>query len=84
MSGVPHFYIFSKEKKEVEIKPAVLFELDWQQIPKDWHIRINKDTYELEILPKEFAEIENWFEKYIDEDEEVVKFTHNIIGLNNL
>ena len=78
ISSVPHFYVFSNTSPlEIEVQPAVLFDLDWQNIPNDWKIRVDK-TYEIEMLPKPLAEINHWFERYIDEEEDVVKITHDL------
>jgi hypothetical protein len=80
MSNVPYFYVFSKNTPlEVEIQPAVLFDLDWTKIPNDWHIKIHEKTRSIEIVPKELAETEHWFEKYLDEDEKTLQIVNNLI-----
>lgn len=68
--GTPWLYVISSDMKdnELQITPDALFSFDWNEIPKDWSIRITGDSREnIEILAKKIASIENWFEKYIDE-----------------
>ena len=67
--------------KEIQLIPAILFDFTWSTIPEDWAIRIdNKDHNSIEILPRKITEIPNWFERYIDDDQEVVDLVINEIN----
>ena len=69
-------YVVPNDKTDelIDIAPVVLFNFDQELIPIDWVIRSDPDDKKiLEILPKFLADIPNWFERYIDEDEEVVE-----------
>lgn len=72
--GTPWLYVTSQEKNvEVQLVPAELFFFEWSQIPSNWLIRIlNNSLNSLEILPKALACFDNWYERYIDEDEQIL------------
>jgi hypothetical protein len=72
--GTPWVYIVRPEEDfNIDIFPAVLFEFNWNKIPIDWVIRIDGPSQEnIELLPEKLTLIENWFEKYIDEDPKVL------------
>ncbi len=71
-NGTPWLYVVPVSgKKELHIVPAALFSFEWTEIPKNWFVRIVKSE-ELEILPKSLANIDNWFEKHLDEEIDVI------------
>ena len=79
LNNLPYYYILSDN--EVDITPAILFEDEQYNIPVDWIIKISpKDHKTLEISPKFLADIPNWFEHYMDEDEEVVSVINQAIS----
>lgn len=81
MYNVPYFYVVYKNSpSEVAIKPAVLFDLDWSKIPNDWYVQVDKNTREVEITPKELAETEHWFEKYLDGDKKTLQVVNDLIS----
>jgi hypothetical protein len=70
--GTPWLYVVPVNgKKELQIVPAVLFAFNWSEIPKNWFVRIT-ESEELEIVPKSLAKIDYWFEKYMDEEIDVI------------
>ena len=76
--GAPWVYATIDSVYDVQIYPAVLFEFSWQKIPNQWLIRINSKN--LEILPKSLADIDNWYEQYIDENEILFELIEKIIN----
>ena len=65
---------------EIQLVPAVLFDFHWTALPESWYIRINENPdHNIEILPKKLTEIEHWFEKYTDEDPEVLNTLKSVI-----
>ena len=74
LSNILHFYFVANGSDELDIAPAVLFECDWSKIPENWYLRMNSLHEEnFEILPERLSKIDGWFEKYIDEDPEVLE-----------
>jgi DNA polymerase III epsilon subunit-like protein len=69
-------YVIPNDKKDelIDIAPVVLFDFARESIPRDWVIKIDPENNKsLEILPKFLADIPNWFERYMDEEEEIVE-----------
>lgn len=65
---------------ELDFVPAVLFAFDKAKIPEGMIVRmVNDQQPSLEILPESLASIEGWFERYVDEDEEIVKIIESEI-----
>jgi hypothetical protein len=60
----------NKEGWEINIIPVALFNVDWQRIPQNWSIRIIDG--EINLLPESLSKIDNWFEKYIDDDDKII------------
>ncbi|MFC5475788.1 hypothetical protein [Paraherbaspirillum soli] len=59
--------------QEIQIVPAALFSFTWSQVPTDWTIRITNDRpTSLELLPFALAQIDRWYEHYVDGDETVI------------
>ncbi|MEQ1561068.1 MAG: hypothetical protein ABL933_19320 [Methyloglobulus sp.] len=64
--------------KELNCIPAVLFAIERAKIPVGMTVSlINTERSSLEILPESLACIEGWFERYVDEDEEIVKIVES-------
>lgn len=73
-SGILMLYLVQHGTYELNIGPAVLFECDWSKIPENWYVRMGFLKEEsFEILPEKLSSIEGWFEKYIDEDPNVLE-----------
>ena len=65
----------------IAFAPIILFDFDWIKVPRNWLIRSDPDDKKIfEILPKVLADIPNWFEHYMDEDEEVIKVINKEIS----
>lgn len=73
-----NLYVVLPEKKplEVDVQPAVFFDMEWQKIPADWKIMLTKGLHKIKILPQALAAIDHWFERYLDQEKEVVEKTH--------
>lgn len=84
ISGIPWLYIFRKaEYPQIGIFPAILFDYGWNKVPSEWYMRINGPHREdIEILPEKLASIEHWYERYIDEDSEVLRLVSSIVDNN--
>ncbi|WP_032113528.1 hypothetical protein [Candidatus Paracaedibacter symbiosus] len=69
-SGIPWLYIIRDDDNfNIDILPAILFDYSWNKVPSSWLMRINGPSKEdIELLPEKLTSIENWFEKYTDED----------------
>lgn len=80
--GFFHLYLFSLDGDyEIDTGPAVLFDCDWSKLPENWRFRMGKSHSEnFEFLPEKLALIDYWFEKYIDEDPEVLKIVEEEIN----
>ncbi len=77
-SEVLKLYIIADN--EIDIAPAVLFECDWSKLPSHWRLRSGKPYAEnFEILPEKLSLVDHWFERYIDEDPEVLKLVNTEI-----
>jgi len=73
-SGILMFYVVLEGSYQVDIGPSVLFECDWSKIPENWFARMSC-TYEenFELFPEKLSLVDGWFEKYIDEDPDVLE-----------
>ncbi len=68
------YVVPSNGELELDFVPAALFVFDEAKIPVGMVVRmVNEPRPSLEILPESLARIEGWFERYTDEDEEIVK-----------
>jgi hypothetical protein len=66
---------------ELAIVPAVLFSFEGAVIPSGMVVRFAQDQRpSLEILPQSLSEIDHWFERYLGDDDEVVKIIESIAG----
>ncbi|AIK97193.1 hypothetical protein [Candidatus Odyssella acanthamoebae] len=84
-SSIPWLYIVRHDEgNNIDILPAVLFDFDWQKVPKDWYIRINGSTGEnMELLPEKLVHIDHWYERYIDEDPAILEIISLTIHNNS-
>lgn len=74
LSGILNFYLVPDGSYELDIGPAVLFECSWSKIPENWYVRMSFLQEEnFEILPEKLSLIDGWFEKYVDEDPNVLE-----------
>jgi len=78
----PWLYVTSMDNSpEVDIVPAVLFPFDCSVTPTGMSVKMtNFPNPQLEILPTAVASIDNWFERYIDEDDEVMEIVKSEIN----
>lgn len=77
--GTPWLYIASTSgDKQLQLVPAALFDFAWQKVPENWFIGFPRRE-EIEFLPVSLATIEGWFEKYVDDDTNVVKIVEEEI-----
>jgi hypothetical protein len=80
-------YVVPNDKKDelIDIAPVVLFDFAQELIPSDWIIRSDPDDKKIvEILPRFLADIPNWFERYVDEEEEVIAIVNKeILNMKN-
>lgn len=79
-SSIPWLYIIRHdENNRIHTLPAVLFDFNWQKVPESWCMRINGPLGEnIELLPEKLASIEDWFERYIDEDADILNLLKNL------
>ena len=79
------YYLIPDGSYELDVGPAVLFECDWRKIPENWYMRMSCAHEEnFEILPEKLSLIDSWFEKYIDEDPDVLKLVKAEIDIIRL
>jgi hypothetical protein len=74
-------FVFVRELRPnrfLSVYPAPLFELDWTQLDSEYALRISKHTGTFELLYRPLACIPNWFERYCDDDPEVVRILDGI------
>ncbi|POZ50298.1 hypothetical protein [Methylovulum psychrotolerans] len=77
--GTPWLYIAPiKGDKQLRLVPSALFMFDWKKVPKNWFIRFLRYG-EIELLPASMVTIDGWFEKYVDDDINVVKIVEEEI-----
>jgi hypothetical protein len=63
---------------DINIVPAVLFYFDASI--SDMIIKMNDSYYsDIEIIPAVFSNIDNWLERYVEEDEEVTSIVRSEI-----
>ena len=81
VAGIPRFYIIRHdEDNNISPVPTVLFECPWNRIPDNWSMRIRGLSGEdIEFFPSELAEIDHWFERYVDEDPEILHLVDSIV-----
>lgn len=84
-SGIPWLYIIRHDEDfNIDILPAILFNYSWNKVPSNWVMRINGSSKEdIELLPENLTPIENWFEKYAEEDPNVLSALSSIIHIND-
>jgi hypothetical protein len=71
--GTPWMYVTPRDRSELQIVPAIMFLIETIAIPLGYVVRMTNSSWPcLEILPQKLSEIDNWFERYIDGDEEVL------------
>jgi hypothetical protein len=80
--GTPWIYVVPvKGDMELSILPAILFSFKHSEIPSDMILRVTQNQKpSFEILPKSLAEIDHWFERYVDEEKEIVDIVNNEIN----
>ena len=77
--GTPWLYVASTSgDKQLQLVPAALFDFAWQKVPENWVVRF-PEREEIEFLPASLVAIEGWFEKYVDDDANVVKIVEEEI-----
>ena len=83
-SGIPWLYVIRHDENfNIDILPAILFDYRWNKVPSGWLMRINGSSKEdIELLPESLTLIENWFEKYTEEDASVLGILSLIINNN--
>jgi hypothetical protein len=58
--------------KEISIIPAVLFDFCIADIPTGMTVKVTNNGQYLEILPQRLASIEGWYERYLNDDPEII------------
>lgn len=78
--GTPWLYVVPADGDvELDIVPAALFSFDEAVIPPGMVVRMTTGPhFGLEILPRSLAIIEDWFERYVEGDEDVVATVESI------
>lgn len=73
-------YVFSTESEGVRVLPAVLFGFLSTEVSPGMHLRMSKSsTVAFEILPQALVDVDNWFERYIDGEDIVLKIVKSEI-----
>lgn len=73
-------YIFDDD--EIQIIPSILFK--WIDLEcKDFVFYIGDNEQDIGVIHKKLSHISFWFERYIDEDEEVTKIVNDIFETIN-
>ena len=64
--GTPWLYVAAEiGDREVQIVPAVLFTINWSEVPPGWQVRVTRDG-DIDLMPGRLVAAENWFERYVD------------------
>jgi hypothetical protein len=83
--GVPWVYIASKPDRYhrpfVDLVPATLFEVSGCKVPPDWQILLGEGGLDIEMGYSTLIGIERWFERCLEEDEEVLSTIELLIDL---
>jgi len=55
------------------------FDFSWENIPNNWSIRQYSRTGFIEILVDELIVFDDWYEKYVDDDQDVLNAVDKIL-----
>lgn len=63
----------SADPPDISLAPAALFSFAVREIPSEMVLTISEDGCDAQIIPAAVASFDHWFERYADDDAEIVR-----------
>jgi hypothetical protein len=58
---------------DISLAPAALFSLAVREIPSEMVLTVSENGCDVQIIPAAVASIDHWFERYVEDDTEVLR-----------
>lgn len=74
--GVAWLYVTqipSADPRDITLVPAALFSFAVREIPSEMVLAVSENGCDAEIIPATVASFERWYERYVEEDSEIVR-----------